>query len=151
MGKFVKKLKDFAKERKDNAVGMAVGTTFMTHERRYKVFFKGIDGFISGHPNKQEELAFSNLWKYPAYGIDTKYNKPARTRCKHISKRYRKEKVVSANDILFLENEVKPYFVKSYEDQSGKLFETLGKITDSEAKEAFGLFKKNERNLKGKM
>jgi len=151
MGKFVKGFKAFVKERKENAINLAGSTTFMTHEKRYKVFFVGINGFISGHPSKQEELAFSNLWKFPAYGIDTKYNKPARTRCKHISKRYRKEKVVGAEDILFLENEVKPYFVKSYEEQSGKLFETLGKITDAEAKEAFGLFKKNERNIKGKM
>jgi hypothetical protein len=151
MGKFVKKVKAFAKERKESAVGMATGTTFMTHERRYKVFFLGINGFISGHPSKKEELAFSNLWKFPAYGVDTKYNKPARQRCKAISKHFRKKKYVSADDIIFLEEEVKPYFERSYEEQTGKLASTLDKINDFEAKQAFGLFKRNERTLKGKV
>ena len=153
--KFIKKqlekAKNFGKERLSSAKGIAGATTFMTIERRYKVFFLGVKGFISGTPSKREQLAFSNLWKFPAYGIDTKYNKPARNRCKAISKHFRKEKAVKADDILFLKNEVMPYLKSSYESQTGKLFSTLGKMNEEELKEAFNIFKKNEKTLKGKI
>jgi hypothetical protein len=155
MGKFIKniieKSKNFGKERLSNAKSIAGATTFMTIERRYKVFLLGVNGFITGCPSKREELAFSNLWKFPSYGIDKKYNKPARQRCKAISKHFRKEKAVKADDIKFLKEEVLPYLKSSYEKQTGNLFSTLGKMNAVELKEAFSIFKKNENELKGKI
>jgi len=150
MGKFVKKFGEFVHERKTNIKGFAGAGTFMTIERRYKLFNKGIDGFLFGSPTKQEQLAFTTLWKFPAYGIDKKYNMDARKRCKLMSKRMKKEKIVLEEDKVFLKEELIPYIKSSYERETGNLYDLLGNITDDEAKEGFDLYKKNERNINGK-
>ena len=149
--KFVKKFKDFVNDRKDSALNIAGGATYMNIDRQFKMFFLGIDSFIHGNPSKNEELAFTTLWKYPAYGIDKKYNHRARDRCKNISKHYRKHKLVLEDDVVFLVGEVRPYFEASYQKQTGNLASLLSEISEFEAKQAFKLFKKSEKTLKGKV
>lgn len=148
MGKFIKKVKDFAKERKDRAKTLAAGQTFMSIDRCYKIFFLGIDAFIKGSPSKKEELAFSTTWRFPGYGIDSKYNKEGRRRCKRISKMYSKNKFVWAEDASFLKRELRPYFESSYSKETGRVVDMLGSISEDEAKEGFDLYAKKERSLK---
>jgi len=150
MGKFKKKFEEFVSERKQNVTGFAHAGTFMTIDKRYKVFNKGINGFVKGKPTKQEQLAFTTLWKFPAYGIDKKYNMGARTRCKLMSKRFKKEKIVLKEDKVFLKKELIPYIKESYERETGNLYDLLGGISNKEAKEGYDLYKKNEKAINGR-
>lgn len=149
MGKFVKKFSDFVKERKESAFSIAGASTFLSTEKRYKLFKKGIDGFLSGKPSKQDELAFSILWAFPGYGIDKKYNRASRKRCKVMSKDWKKKKVVSEEDKKFLKEELIPYVSDSYKRETDNLFSLLSKISGDEAKQGYDLFKKNEKAIRG--
>jgi len=157
LGKFVKKIKGFAKERKRKVIDQAGGIMYMDYEKKFKLFLKGINGFISGKPSKQEQLAFTTLYKFPGYGVDTKTTcddegyegVKARKRCKLIHRRWRKDKIVLAEDRRWLKRELIPYLKDGFESQSGKVFEALGKISDEEAREAYELYSKNKDKFKG--
>jgi len=154
MPKFIKK---FLGKRKRKIIDKTGAVMFMDYERKFKLFLKGINGFISGKPSKQEQLAFTLLYKFPGYGVDTKTvcddagseGIKARKRCKLIHKRWRKDKVVLHEDKIWLKRELIPYLKEGFEAQSGKVFELLGKISDEEAKKAYLLFSKNKNKFGG--
>jgi hypothetical protein len=160
MGKFVKsvidKAKAFTNERRKNIIDKAATIMFTDYEKKFKLFLKGINGFISGSPNKTDELAFTTLYKFPGYGIDRKTScddgdykgVKARKRCHLIHKRWIDNKIVLSEDKLWLKRELIPYLKYGFEKQSGKVFETLGNISDDESKEAYLLFSKNKNKFK---
>jgi len=130
MGKFLKvdeKIREFVKERKQSAKLKALGMSGATLDTIYRIYFYAIDAFIKGNPNFWHRQAFKY---YVIPGIDDKFNKEAKNRCKSIHKACKGE--ISLEDKYFLENELRPYFVDSLLKQRKKTVEMLPIISDTE-------------------
>lgn len=145
MPKFLKKFSDFAAERKASIKMKAAGMQFMTQERQFKLFFYGIDGYISGNPNKFQRLAFNsivrNVVDKQSTCDDTGFEgMKIRKRCKIIGK----ENPISEQSIKWLKEELKPYFEDSLQKQLNLNLELLGVIGEDEAKKAFEIYKEQE-------
>jgi len=142
MGKFLKKIKDsaegFVEARKRGISLNALAQSGMTLEAIYATFFYGIDGYISGAPSKTHRIAFK-WWVVGA--IDDAYNAPAKRQAKLISKK----KIPSEEDIVFLKDELRPYFEHSLKEQLGKTCEMLAKVDDSVVRANYARSKKAKK------
>jgi hypothetical protein len=149
MKKFLKHFSDFVTERKESIKIKASGLQFMTQERQFKLFFYGIDGYITGNPNKFQRLAFNSVVRNVVDKQSTCDDAgfegmKIRKRCKVVGK----ENPISEQSINWLKNELKPYFEDSLQKQLNLSLEILGVINEDEAKKAFEVYQEQEASKK---
>lgn len=139
MPKFIKK---FIEARKQGAKLNALAQTQFTIEQTYKLYFFGIDGYITGKPGKLHRLVFQQLiWR----AIDKQYNNAYRKLVKDIAKKPEPD----AADLIFIRDELRPYFENSLRVDTTKTYEMLGGITQDEAKHSFDIYQRQGKAIKG--
>ena len=136
----------FIKKAKDAVVGhlkvRALAGTQLTLDETYKVYFFGINGYLSGKPNKLHKLVWRQLlWRV----IDKEFNAPYRKLVKDIGKK----EFLDDADIVFIRSELKPYFENSYILQSGKALEALRELPKTKRKSILIFTKKKVKPLRG--
>jgi hypothetical protein len=161
MGKFVlselkEKVKRFAEERRTSVLSKAIVGSEFTLNQQYKLFFWGMNGFVSGNPSKKHRLVWNalivNVVDSESVCDDVGFEiMKLKERCKLIGK----EKPVSVNSIKWIETELKKYFEDSLNKQVTNINDALreeiikGIITDDESKKAYAVYSKNTNAFRG--
>jgi len=141
MVKFVKKFEDLLKERSTSSKLKAMGMSQQALEGVYKTYFYSIEGFINGNPSKWQVWGLNNLVYSGLNGAEDK------SRVRSIVFMWRKHKLVSDEDKLFLRQDLLPWFEASLKAHTKKVFVELMKDFDS--KELDKQIQKNYKPTKG--
>lgn len=130
MGKFLKKIGEFAKERINSSRIKAQPLSQKTLEAIYKTYFYSMQGFIDGSPSKWQVWGLNNLVYEGLTGTQDK------ARVRGIVFNWRKQKLVLDDDKDWIVNELKPFFEESLKLHTKKVFLELMKDFDSKKLDA---------------
>ena len=120
----------------------ALSQTKMTLDVIYATYFFSINAFLDiTPPEKAHRLAW-RYWVIPS--IDSQFNSAAKQRAKDVLLRYKKNKIVVAEDKEWIAKELKPYFEKSLKDQLNKSIDELEKIDLLKVKENIKRYEKDK-------
>lgn len=136
LGKFKSMINSLKQKTKLNTITQGK----MALETIYAKFFFAIDGFLTGKPEKAHRLAWK-YWLVPS--IDTTFNLEAKERAKRIGK----ENPVSKKSLEFINNELKPYFEKSFVEQTKKTLDNIEKVSLLKVKENISKFEKEKKGI----
>ena len=112
----------------------------MALETIYSTFFFALDGYSTGNPERAHRLAWK-YWLIPA--IDIEYNKEAQIKAKLILK----ENPVSKESILFIKEELRPYFEVNLKRHTQKTISMIEKISILKVKENIKRYEKEKKGI----
>jgi len=156
MGKFLKKFSDFVKERKESIAFKVMAGTSFSLEQTWKLYFWCLKGYLKGKPNNKLRLVWNSVIIQVVDSDSTCDDEgfvgmKIKERCRLIGK----EKIISSNNLVWIEKELIPYFENSLKNQVLGVNEMMmeqilkGEITPDEAKAAYGVYSKNEKKFMG--
>lgn len=165
MGKFVKskileriqkKTSGFFAERKENIMMNAQAGSSFTLDQQYKMFFWCMNAYVKGNPDKKQRLVWKALIEKV---VDNRslcddpgfVGMKIKRRCKIIGK----EKIISEQNKVWIDKELRLYFEDSMKKQLLNLTDlswkniTSGNISKAEGKAAYNVYSKDKESFKG--